>query len=178
MFTVSLVRNGAGTIDFGQVDKSKYTGNIIWTPIVPYPGWDGSGYWLMNWSGWAIGKGTFNKTTSLVLTDTGCNLTLLPVSMANKYYAQVRGAYQLSSGFWTFPCTATLPTFTFGIGTARITIQPKNMVFLELDDKIMCLGAIQNTDDDSYVLIGTPWLEGLFLIHDYGQKRLGFGTRV
>ncbi|CAG8973816.1 hypothetical protein HYALB_00005561 [Hymenoscyphus albidus] len=178
VFTIALVRNGIGTIDFGVIDKSKYTGNIIWTPVVPTPGWAASGYWLFEWSGWAIGRGAYNRTTNLVLTDSGTNLTLLPLSMAKKYYAQVAGAYQLSTGFWTFPCASTLPSFTFGIGAARVTIQPKNMVFLELDDNVMCLGAIQNTEEDGFVLLGTPWLEGLFLVHDYGRKRLGFAART
>jgi aspergillopepsin I len=177
LFTVALVRGGVGTMDFGNIDKTKYTGSIVYAPVVPLPGWSGSGYWLVNWSGYSIGKGAFNSTVSQVFVDTGCNLVLLPQSMTNKYYAQVKGAWQQSNGFWMYPCSSTMPTFTFGIGTTRLTVGPKNMVFLNLDDGVNCLGAIQQTDEDSYVLIGAPWLEGLFVVHDYGAKRIGFAAR-
>jgi aspergillopepsin I len=165
-------------MDFGKIDPKKYTGSILYTPVVPLPGWANSGYWLVNWSGYSIGKGAFNSTVTQVFVDTGSNLVLLPQSMTDRYYAQVKGAWQQTNGFWMFPCAATMPTFTFGIGNSRLTVGPKNMVFLNLDDGVNCLGAIQQTEEDSYVLIGAPWLEGLFVVLDYGAKRIGFAARA
>ncbi|KAG9231764.1 aspartic peptidase domain-containing protein [Amylocarpus encephaloides] len=176
VFTVALVRNGVGTMDFGTIDAKKYTGSLVYTPVVPLPGWAESGYWLVNWSGFSIGKGSFNSTVHQVFVDSGCNLVLLPTSIARKYYAQIRGSWQQTNGFWMFPCAATTPTFTFGLGTSRITIPSNHMVFQVVDGG-NCLGAVQEIEEDSYVLIGVPWLEALFVVHDYGAKRLGFALR-
>jgi hypothetical protein len=177
IFTVCLVQNGIGTMDFGFIDPSKYVGNIVYTPVTTLATWPGSGYWLFNWSGFAVGTRAFNSTSIQVLTDTGCNLINLPASIAASYYARVKGSY-ISDGGWTFPCAATLPTFTFGVGSSRFTVGAKHMIFTGLDDGINCIGAIQNTGEDSYAIFGVPWINALFLVHDYGRKRLGFAARV
>ncbi|RDL36595.1 Acid protease [Venustampulla echinocandica] len=177
LFTANFVRNGVGTIDFGFINPTKYTGSIAYTPVVPLNGWPQSGYWLFNWSGFAIGTRNFNSTELQVLTDSGCNIVLLPQSISHNYYSRVQGAFQQSNGFWAFPCAATLPSFTFGVGSTRIVMGAKHMIYIALDDGINCLGAIQDTAENSYAIIGSPWFEGLFVVHDYGGNRIGFAAR-
>ncbi|TVY80436.1 hypothetical protein LSUE1_G006009 [Lachnellula suecica] len=177
IFTVCLVQNGIGTMDFGFIDSSKYTGSIAYTPVATLASWPGSGYWLFNWSGFAIGTHAFNSTSIQILTDTGVNLINLPESIATSYYAQVKGSY-MSDGGWAFPCAAILPTFTFGIGSSRFVVKAKHMIFVGLDDGTNCIGAIQPTDENSFAIFGVPWISALFLVHDYGKKRMGFAARV
>jgi hypothetical protein len=38
------------------------------------------------------------------------------------YYAQFSGFYQQSHGSWAYPCTSTLPDFTFDVGTSKLVI--------------------------------------------------------
>lgn len=164
-------------MDFGYIDSSKYTGSITYTPVVSLASWPASGYWLFEWTGFAVGNNVFNTTGIQVLTDTGTNLVNLPESIAYDYYAQVNGSY-MSNGGWTFPCTTTLPSFTFGVGKSRFTVGSKHMIFTGLDDGVNCIGAIQPVGEDNYAIFGVPWLNALFLVHDYGKKRLGFAART
>jgi hypothetical protein len=54
----------------------------------------------------------------------------------------------------------------------------KHMIFTGLDDGINCIGAIQATGEDNFAIFGVPWISALFLVHDYGKKRMGFAARV
>lgn len=125
VFTVSLVRDGIGTMDFGFIDATKYTGSIAYTPVQTVPNAPAPGYWSFFWTGFAIGSRTFNTTAFPVLTDTGGNVVLLPDSVIRKYYADVQGSYQQSDGSWCFPCKSALPTFTFGVGNRKIVVPSK-----------------------------------------------------
>ncbi len=112
------------------------------------------------------------------MTDTGGNVVQLPESITLKFYAQVVGAYQQSDGSWCFPCASTLPDFTFGVGSAKIVVHGKHLTFTNLADGINCYGAIQPTGEDSYVYLTIPFLESIFVVHDYGAMRMGFANRV
>lgn len=59
VFTMSLVLNGSGTMDFGFINSSKYIGNISYSPVTIIPG-SGGGFWACNWTGFAIGNQKFN----------------------------------------------------------------------------------------------------------------------
>ena len=130
-----------------------------------------------NWSGFAIGSHAFNASVVPVLTDTGGNLVLLPQSIIDKFYSYVKGAYHRSDGSWCFPCSSTLPTFTIGIGDSRVVVAAKHMVFAGLADGINCYGAVQATGESSYAYFGTPFLDALFVVHDFGGHQLGFAQR-
>lgn len=177
VFTTSLVQNGVGSMDFGFINATKYTGSISYTPITIIPG-SGGGFWAFNWTGFSVGNSAFNKTNIQVMTDTGGNIASLPTSITKKYYAQVTGAYQQSDGAWCFPCKSTLPNFTFGVGTGRIIVYGKHLTFTTLADGINCYGAIQATGELDYVYMTIPFLESIFVVHDYGQKRMGFANRI
>ena len=165
-------------MDFGVIDSSKYTGSIAYTPVVDIPNAPATGYWSFRWSGFAIGTHTFNTSVVPVLTDTGGNLVLLPQSVTVKYYSYVRGAYQQGDGSWCFPCSTTLPTFTFGVGSSKAVVDSKHMIFAGLADGVNCYGAIQATTETGFAYFGTPFLDSLFVVHDYGNHRLGFAART
>ncbi|AEO61299.1 hypothetical protein MYCTH_2121130 [Thermothelomyces thermophilus ATCC 42464] len=83
------------------------TGNISYVPVNPYPG-----YWTFTASGYGVGS-------------TGTSLLYLPTAIVTAYYRQVQGATNSRVyGGYVFPCSATLPSFTFGIGGAKLTIPP------------------------------------------------------
>jgi len=53
------------------------------------------------------------------------------------------------------------------------------VIFAELGtDKINCYGAMQATSDSQFAYFGTPFMNALFVVHDYGAKRLGFAQRT
>ncbi|KAL2174410.1 aspartic peptidase domain-containing protein [Thermothelomyces heterothallicus CBS 202.75] len=96
VFTADLKANKAGTYDFGFVDKAKYTGNITYVPVNPYPG-----YWTFTASGYGVGSDNFSSSPIDGIADTGTSL--LDISA----YGHCHGLL-----------SATLPSFAFGIGEA------------------------------------------------------------
>jgi Eukaryotic aspartyl protease len=176
LFTISLVQGGVGTIDFGYINASQYSGSIAYTPVTIIPDTTG-GFWAFEWTGFAIGSHPFNSTNTQILTDTGSFISLLPQSIADKYYAQVRGAYTQSDGSYLFPCSAKLPSFTFGVGSARIVIPGNYMLYAPVGDGI-CYGAVQPTTEDSYAYFSIPMFDALFVVHDYGGMQMGFAQRT
>lgn len=125
-FAVEMIHQGASTIGFGYIDTTKYTGSIVYTPAFDTS--DTFNMWWFNTSGYAIGNGAFVTQTTMALADTGGNVGTFPPAMAAAYYAQVVGAtQQVSDGSWIFPCSSTLPTFTFGLGSSRIVVEPTGL---------------------------------------------------
>ncbi|KAH6713644.1 aspartic peptidase domain-containing protein [Leptodontidium sp. MPI-SDFR-AT-0119] len=176
VFTASLVRNGIGIIDFGFIDQKKYIGSIAYTPITIIPG--GGAFWAFNWTGFAIGSDKFNRTNIQVMTDTGGNISMMPESIASRYYKLVAGSYKQVDGTWIFPCKATLPNFVFGVGSSRIVVTGKNFILTNLPDGINCIGGIQSREEDTYVFLSIPFMQSIFVVHDYGNMRMGFANRT
>lgn len=165
-------------MDFGVINSTKYTGSISYASVVDVPGQPVPSLWSFYSSGFAVGSSTFNSTSIPVITDTGSTLSLLPASITTKYYAQVTGSYKQSDGTWAFPCTATLPNFTFGVGTGRIVVIGHLLIFSTLSDGVNCMGAIQATTETGYAMFATPFFNSLFVVHDLGNTKIGFAARA
>jgi aspergillopepsin I len=97
--------------------------------------------------------------------------------MVVAYYAQVTGAYQQSDGSWAFPCTATLPSFTFGVGTSQLTVSGSVLSFSQISASD-CYGGIQATSETGYAIFGTNFFDSLFIVHDVANNRVGFAQRA
>lgn len=110
------------------------------------------------------------------MTDTGGNISLLPTSVIDLYYAQVEGAFQQSDGSWGFPCNSTLPDFVFGIGSSEVVVPPVGFIFDTIDD-VNCSGAVQATDGP-FAYFSLPIFKGLYVVHDLGANRIGFAERI
>jgi hypothetical protein len=164
-------------MEFGFINSSRYIGNISYTPVTIIPG-SGGGFWAFNWTGFAIGSQKFNYTNIQVMTDTGGTIINLPRSIAYSYYQQVKGATLNNDGTFSFPCTAELPSFTFGVGkSGRMVIPGKHLNFGQLSDGL-CLAAIQeDSNERGYVYMTLPFLTALFVVHDYGAMQMGFANR-
>jgi hypothetical protein len=63
------------------------------------------------------------------------------------YYAKVSGSSNSNTyGGYIYPCSATLPTFTFGVGSARITIPGTYINYGPVTDgSSTCFGGLQSS---------------------------------
>ncbi|TAQ83826.1 hypothetical protein B7494_g7853 [Chlorociboria aeruginascens] len=177
VFTVSLVSGGTGTMDFGFIDSTKYTGSIAYAAVLPGAFNGATNYWAFHWSGFSFGNGPVNSTILPLICDTGSNLSILPQSITNAYYSHVIGAYQASDGSWNFPCSAYLPSFNFKVGSSQFSVSGSHMIFSTLADGVHCYGAIQATSEGATGFFGIPFYEALFVVHDYGNNQIGFAKR-
>lgn len=82
-----------------------------------------NGFWEFTGAGYAVGSGAFVSSSIDAIADTGTSLLLVDDSIVSAYYQKVSGAaYDNTQGGYTFPCSATLPSFTLGIGSYMAVI--------------------------------------------------------
>lgn len=174
VFTADLRQDAPGKYNFGYIDSAAYTGSITYTDVDSSNGW-----WEFTSSGYAVGSGSLVKTAIDGIADTGTTLLLLPNSVVKAYYAKVSGAKLSSSaGGYVFPCSATLPTFGFAVGTARITIPAAYMNYSPVTEgSSTCFGGLQSSDDIGVNIFGDIALKAAFVVFDGGNLQLGWAAK-
>ena len=113
LFTANLKKGAAGNYNFGYIDSSEYTGDVTYTPVTT-----ANGFWEFSCSGYGVGSGAFVSSSIDAIADTGTTLLYLPAAAVRAYYSKVSGAVNsVTYGGYVFPCSATLPSITLGIGS-------------------------------------------------------------
>jgi len=137
--------------------------------------------WTFTWDGFAVGNNSQNATGKVKIeVNTGLNSVSLPDSIAASYYALVPGStFNNDVASYEYPCNFTLPSFTFIVNGSSLVVPGGSYSQLQFGygfgpDNATCYGAIQKSGDESAGIFGTPFLEGIYTVFDYGAKRLGF----
>ncbi|KAI3326396.1 eukaryotic aspartyl protease [Xylariaceae sp. AK1471] len=177
VWTADLKYHKAGTYDFGAIDKSKYTGDITYTPVD-----SSNGFWEFEISGYGVGNTTFKASPFKGIADTGTTLAMLPDQAVKAYYKAVPNAkLDLNQGGYVFPCSASLPNFVFGAGKAKISIPGKFINYAPADDTgETCFGGIQSDQDIGFSILGDVALKAAFVVFDASAAtpRLGWATKT
>ncbi|KAK0663276.1 Endothiapepsin [Lasiodiplodia hormozganensis] len=172
LFTADLKHNAAGKYNFGYIDSSAYTGSITYASISSANGW-----WQWTSSGYAVGSAAFKSSSINGIADTGTTLLLLPDSVVDAYYAKVSGAsYSNSQAGYVFPCSATLPSFTFGVGSARIVIPGSYINYAPVSSST-CYGGIQSNSDIGFTIFGDVALKAAFVVFNGGTNQIGWASK-
>lgn len=174
LFTADLKQNSDGKYNFGYIDSSAYTGSILYTDV------DSSqGFWGFTSTGYQIGSNS--KVTASIdsIADTGTTLLFLPSSVVTAYYRQVSGSsYSNDYGGYVVPCSATLPSFSFGVGSGLFTIPGDIIKFQAVDDAgTSCYGGIQPNTGIGFSIFGDIALKAGFVVFDIDGKRLGWAAK-
>uniref|UniRef100_L2FR36 Secreted aspartic proteinase n=1 Tax=Colletotrichum fructicola (strain Nara gc5) TaxID=1213859 RepID=L2FR36_COLFN len=173
LFTADLKHNTPGKYNFGYIDSSAYTGAITYVSIDNSDGW-----WQFTSSGYSVGSASFTSTSLNGIADTGTTLLLLPQSVVTAYYAKISGAkYDSSQGGYTFPCSATVPSFTFGVGSARVTIPASYMNYAPVSTST-CFGGLQSSSGIGINIFGDVALKAAFVVFDGASNRLGWAAKT
>ncbi|KAI1274999.1 secreted aspartic proteinase precursor [Xylaria sp. FL0933] len=173
LFAVDFKAGGVpGTYDFGFLDSSKYTGSITYASVSTR-----QGFWEFTASGYAVGSGSFKSSSIDGIADTGTTLLYLPSTIVSAYYAQVSGAKNnAQAGGYVFPCSASLPNFTFGVGSARITI-PGSYINYAPYSGSTCFGGIQSSSGIGINIFGDVALKAAYVVFDSTGPRLGWASK-
>jgi hypothetical protein len=174
-FTLTFTSGGDSIVDFGWIDEDKYTGSISYVDVTQWA--SGETFWSFWWDGFSIGSGAFNSTSFFLLTDTGGTYCAFPESVVNEWYAAIEGGTFDSQGNFVFPCDAELPNINFGIGEGLYTVYGSLFNYGTSNDVGYCWTSLYTTPDDSYAYMGLPFFYSLFVVHDLGNNRMGFGNR-
>ncbi|KAI0837714.1 secreted aspartic proteinase precursor [Hypoxylon sp. FL0890] len=164
------------SFEFGVVDKSKYTGAITYATVD-----SSNGFWMFDVSGYGIGNTTFKASPFQGIADTGTTLAMLPAQIVQAYYKKVCCAkLDQTQGGYVFPCTAKLPNFVFGVGSAKISIPGKFINYAPADQSGQtCFGGIQSDESIGFSILGDIALKAAFVVFDASSKtpRLGWANK-
>ena len=190
VFTANLKKGEPGNYNFGYIDSSEYTGGITYTAVNT-----ANGFWEFTGSGYAVGSGRFVTSSIDAIADTGTTLLYLPAAAVSAYYAKVPGATNSASqGGYIFPCSATLPSITLGIGTYRAVVPGSYINYApatgsgKLAARICyrtyantlteCFGGIQSDAGIGFAIYGDIFLKSQFVVFNGGSTpEIGFAAK-
>lgn len=176
LFTCDLRPGRPGTYDFGFIDNAKYTGDLAYTPVNA-----DQGFWEFTSPGYKIGTGRFKSAPITAIADTGTTLILIDDAIVQAYYAAVPSSVNdQQQGGYTFPCSATLPDFTFRVNSNYDAVIPGSLVnFAPIDNSgTTCFGGIQGNQGLGLSIFGDIMYKAQFVVHDGANPpRLGFAKK-
>jgi aspergillopepsin I len=143
IFNANLKKDKAGNYNFGFIDKTEHMGAISYTPFNP-----ANGLWQFTGSGFAVGHGAFQNFSIKAIADTGTTLLLMPDTVVSAYYPQVEEAvYDYQNSGYVFPCSSSLPDFTFRIGVYSGVVPRWYMNYAPVGtSNTTCYGGLQSSD--------------------------------
>lgn len=173
LFTVNLKKGKPGTLTFGAIDTSQYSGTITYVSVN-----SANGFWEITSSGYAIGSSAFVSSSIDAVVDTGTTLLYLPTAVVKAYYAKVSGAtYSSNQGGYVFPCSASLPSITLGVGAYR-AVTPGSYLNYAPVDTTTCFGGIQANTGIGFSIFGDIFIKSQFLVFKGpAQPMLGFAAK-
>jgi aspergillopepsin I len=179
VFTVDFDTDTSnGTFNFGYIDASKYSGSISYANVNQSFG----GGWTIPISGQELSNGTFLSSDNWWVTiDTGTAGATIPRNAADAYFSQVSGSrFDTGRGVYTFPCTTKLPDFTFGIGSAKLSILGAHLVSDSgsFDNGKTCTSKLNAGTGDGPYLWGQSFIQEFFVVFDWSQGGVGFASKA
>lgn len=170
LFAAYLPFNADGAYDFGYTDSSKYTGSITYADVD-----DSNGFWEFPSTSYKVGSTTHSQSGYTGIADTGTTLVLMGDSAVDAYYAKVSGAsYDSSQGGYTFPCSATLPTLSFRIGTSSYATIPASLLNFGTASGSTCFGALQSVGSGTQNIYGDVFFNAYYGVFDASTPKFGF----
>ncbi|KAK7949054.1 secreted aspartic proteinase precursor [Apiospora aurea] len=175
LFTADLKHQASGKYNFGYIDNNAYTGSITYVNVD-----NSQGFWGFTSSGYQVGSGSFSSSSIQGIADTGTTLLYLPTSVVKAYYGKISGSQNSNSaGGYVYPCSATAPDFTFGVGNARITIPGEFMNFGQISSgSSQCFGGLQSSSSIGVNIFGDVALKAAFVVFNGGSTpKLGWASK-
>ncbi|RSL94522.1 hypothetical protein CEP52_012614 [Fusarium oligoseptatum] len=173
VFTANLQKGKAGNYNFGYINQGEYSGTIKFNTVDKNSPW-----WQFTVEGFRIGTGApYHKYKYTAIVDTGTTLLLVPELIVTGYYRKVRGAtLDPKQGVWTFPCTAKLPDYYFGMGTYRGKVPGHYINYGRLTQDT-CYGGIQSSEGIGFAILGDILLKAQFVVFDLKTRSVGFANK-
>jgi hypothetical protein len=180
---VSTVGEKNGEITFGEIDKSKYTGEIFYQKVFR-PGW-----WEIKMDGARVNKVDITPTfgSYSVISDTGTSLNLGPSSAIRKIAKEV-GARPAQQGLYAIDCDgANKPPVRFVFGGKEFAMGPESYILkqpgiaegveLAKNECIFGFASLPFGVGISWIL-GDTFIRDWYQIYDYGNHQVGFAKAV
>lgn len=170
LFAAYLPNQADGAYDFGALDSSHYSGSVVYANVD-----SSNGFWEYPSTSYKVGSTVHTLAGQTGISDTGTTLILTADAAVNAYYAKVSGAkYDSSQGGYTFPCSATLPTFSFKIGTTSYATIPGSLMNFGVASGNTCFGSLQSVGGGTQNIYGDVFFNAYYGVFDASGPRFGF----
>jgi hypothetical protein len=168
---LALQRWGPPAMDIGWWDPSRMDRDICWADSVY-----ASGTWMANVESVLLGRnGTgFNGVAYTAVLDSKYPGLLLPLGIANAYFALVPGASQN-----VYPCATTLPSLTVILkNDCVVSIPGEALKRLDLGGG-KCMMAVESSGSGSTSLtLGIPFFNIMYTVLNYTDQTVGVGQHA
>ncbi|KAI0005591.1 acid protease [Xylariaceae sp. FL0662B] len=166
LFAVNMVPGATSTYNFGYQDPSHEKSAPVYSTADV-----STGLWYLNVSSFGVPSGVTSIHCDL---DTGTTDVLVPLSVAQAYWGQVKGATTTDGQKWQFPCSSAVPDFVPTIGGVRFPVSGAYSVF-NLGGGT-CGSRLQGIP--AGCILGQSFLYGYYAVYDYGNKSIGLSPRI
>ncbi|KAG0004779.1 Type I transmembrane sorting receptor [Entomortierella chlamydospora] len=147
----SVRRNGGkgGAYIFGDIDTTKYTGNLTYVPVTR------KGYWQIAITGASYNNKSL-KQSSQGIIDTGTTLIIIGTSAAAAVHKNIKGAVNDAEvGGWTVPCSIanSKDTIGFTMGGKSFKVPVADLAWSPVDSAgKTCYSGVQGGQDGLWIL--------------------------
>ncbi|KAI5273394.1 acid protease [Aureobasidium subglaciale] len=175
VFTAALDLDGSGTYEFGTIDSSKFTGDLMFTNVNA-----SSGFWQIDSNSYSIGGRTYQRSSATpAIVDTGTSLLLLDPEVVRAYYAQVSSAkYDSTVGGYTYDCSEDLPEFAVAVGDNYMANIPGSGITFAPVSSETCFGGIQSNSGSDLQIFGDVLLKHHFVVFHGESELLGMAAKA
>ncbi|XP_070604985.1 gastricsin-like isoform X1 [Erythrolamprus reginae] len=165
-----------GSLIFGGIDSSLYTGQINWSPVTE--DW----YWQIAVEGFLIKNQATNWCSQgcTAIVDTGTSLLTVPGQFFDSLMQDI-GAQEVTTGLFVVSCNnvQNMPTITFVINGVHYPLSPSAYTLPFYDG--YCQIAISPTyvpspNGKPLWILGDTFLRSYYSVYDLGNNRVGFAT--
>ncbi|KAJ3143096.1 Vacuolar protease A [Physocladia obscura] len=169
-----------GEIIFGAIDETRYTGPLVWAPVVR------KAYWEVEFSNVTVGGSFIELDATSAAIDTGSSLIIVPNTDATAINSLI-GAKKNAQGQWTVECSdiPNLPDISIVIGGVPHVLTGKDYVLnvgggsLTTTEAGSCVSGFMGMDlPISIWVVGDVFLRKYYTVYDLGNHRVGFGLAV
>ncbi|KAL8784261.1 MAG: hypothetical protein Q9213_004083 [Squamulea squamosa] len=174
LFTANLKKGKPGSYTFGYVDDAQHSGTITYVPVN-----SARGSWQFTINGYAVGTAAFKSSSIDAIADTGTTIVYLPDDFVKAYYSNIPDAgYNSAQGGYTYPCSATLSSFTLGIGSYKAVIPASYITYEAIgNNSNTCFGGIQSNTGLDVSILGDIFLKAHFVVFQSSPLQLGFAPK-
>jgi hypothetical protein len=171
-FYLGNSRTDFGELTFGGVDTKKFSGDLVYEPLLA------ATYWEISLKGLQVNGASYVSGSAKAIVDSGTSLLTGPSEVVAKIAKDI-GAKEVIAGEYFVSCTASLPNIDFTIGNNVYTLTPADYL---IPDGDLCVFGMMGLDIPAptgpLYILGDIFMRKYYTVFDYGNKRVGFAPAV
>lgn len=163
----------SGELILGGVDRSRFSGNVAFTPVVR------KGYWEVSLQNFKVGQEQF-ETKRHAAISSASTLIVVPEVDSQRIHRVMRMT-ATPDGRHTIPCAdiASLPDIHLNIGGRDLILTPQDYIIHWHGE---CMSAFVghdiNTPTGPIWVLGTVFLKAYYTVFDMERHRVGFARSL